>query len=236
MTNRILVVCAWCGPATVVVAMIGWLIAGVLPIPLGSDSSVDAVVSFYSHDTRVLAGLAISSLGVCLVFPLIAAIGVHMVKMEGRTPILTFLQLITGAATGVCLLLPMLLMATIAFRPDRNPELTVTLNDIAWLLFITPIAPFIIQNVAIGVAILNDKRQTLPRWVAYVNFWIAFSFIPDPLAFFFHGGPFAWRGIFIFWLALTTYSVFLVVMGLTLRKAVREASETDVPAVVPTAA
>ena len=117
-----------------------------------------------------------------------------MVKMEGRTPIMTFLQLITGAATGICLLLPLLLMTTIAFRPDRNPELTVTLNDIAWLLFITPIAPFMIQNVAIGVAILNDKRQTLPRWVAYVNFWIAFSFIPDPLAFFFHSGPFAWRG------------------------------------------
>ena len=177
MTKRILTICAWAGPAAVVVTLIGWLIAGVLPIPLGSESSVQEVVDFYSH-TRVLVGLMISSVGICLVFPLIAVIGVHMVRMEGRTPILTFLQLITGAATGVFLLLPMLLMATIAFRPDRNPELTVTLNDIAWLLFLTPIAPFIIQNVAIGVAILNDKRQTLPRWVAYVNFWVAFSFIP----------------------------------------------------------
>jgi len=231
LTNRILTLCAWAGPATVVVAMIGWLIAGVLPVPLGSESSIEAVVSFYSHDTRVIAGLVISTIGVSLVFPLIAVIAVYMVRMEGRTPILAFLQLITGAATGVCLLLPLLLMTTIAFRPDRSPELTMTLNDIAWLLFITPIAPFMIQNVAIGVAILNDKRQTLPRWVGYVNFWIAFSFIPDPLAFFFHSGPFAWRGIFIFWLALTTYSVFLIVMGLTLRKAIRESAKPDVSAV-----
>jgi hypothetical protein len=231
LTNRILTLCAWAGPATIVIALIGWLIAGVLPIPLGSESSVEAVVNFYSHDTRVIAGLVISTIGVSLVFPLIAVIAVYMVRMEGRTPILTFLQLITGAATGVFLLLPLLLMTTIAFRPDRNPELTVTLNDIAWLLFITPIAPFMIQNVAIGVAILNDKRQTLPRWVGYVNFWIAFSFIPDPLAFFFHSGPFAWRGIFIFWLALTTYSVFLIVMGLTLRKAIRESADPDLPAV-----
>jgi hypothetical protein len=236
LTNRILTLCAWAGPATVVVALIGWLVAGVLPIPLGSESSVAEVVNFYSHGTRVIAGLVISTLGVSLVFPLIAVIGVHMVRMEGRTPILTFLQLITGAATGVCLLLPLLLMTTIAFQPDRSPELTVTLNDIAWLLFITPIAPFMIQNIAIGVAILNDKRQTLPRWVGYVNFWIAFSFIPDPLAFFFHSGPFAWRGIFIFWLALTTYSVFLVVMGLTLRKAIRESAEPDLSAVAATAA
>jgi hypothetical protein len=168
---------------------------------------------------------------VSLVFPLVAVIAVYMVRMEGRTPILAFLQLITGAVTGVCLLLPLLLMTTIAFRPDRSAELTVTLNDIAWLLFITPVVPFMIQNVAIGVAILNDKRQTLPRWVGYVNFWVAFSFIPDPLAFFFHGGPFAWRGIFIFWLALTTYTIFLIVMGLTLRKAIRESADPDLPAV-----
>ncbi|OPX12429.1 hypothetical protein B1790_04170 [Mycobacterium sp. AT1] len=213
--------CAWSGPATVVIALIGWLVAGVLPIPLGPDSSTQEVVDFYSQ-SRVLVGMSIASVGICLVFPLVALIGVHMVRMEGRTPILTFLQLITGAATGVLLLLPMLLMAVIGFRPDRSPELTVTLNDIAWLMFITPIAPFIIQNVAIGVAILNDERRTLPRWVGYVNFWIAFSFLPDPLAFFFHSGPFAWRGIFIFWLALTTYAVFLVVMGVMLRKAVIE--------------
>jgi hypothetical protein len=236
MPTRILTFCAWGGPATVVVAMTGWLIAGVLPFPLGPDSTTDQVVSFYSHDTRVLAGLVMSTLGVCLVFPLIAVIAVFMMRMEGRTPILTFLQLITGAATGVLLLLPLLLMTTIAFRPDRSPELTVTLNDIAWLLFITPIAPFMIQNVAIGVAILNDKRQTLPRWVAYVNFWVAFSFIPDVLAFFFHSGPFGWRGIFIFWLALTTYTIFLVVMCVTLLKAIRESAESRVAGAAAVAA
>jgi hypothetical protein len=112
------------------------------------------------------------------------------------------------------------LMAVIAFRPDRNPEITVTLNDIAWLLFMTPIAPFIIQNIAIGTAILKDEAETLPRWVGYMNFWVAVSFLPDVLAFFFHSGPFSWRGIFVFWLALTTYSVFLIGMGLVLRAAV----------------
>lgn len=219
MSRRMQIICAWCGPATVLVTLCGWLIAGILPIPLGSSSTTAQVVSFYGHDTRVISGLVIAQLGICLAFPLIALIGYRMLRIEGRHPLLTFVQLVTGAATGVFLLLPMLLMAVIAFRPDRNPELTVTLNDISWLLFITPIAPFIIQNIAIGVAILRDSRATLPRWVGYMNFWIAASFIPDPLAYFFHSGPFSWRGIFIFWLALTTYAVFLVGMGLVLRSA-----------------
>jgi len=236
LNTRILTLCAWSGPATVVIALGGWLIAGVLPLPLGASSSVDQVVNFYSHDTRVLAGLAISSVGICLVFPLTALIGVFMVRMEGRTPVLTFLQLVSGAAANLMLFLPMLLMAFVAFRPDRNPELTVTLNDLAWLLFLTPIAPIMIQEIAIGVAILNDKRQTLPRWVAFVNFGVAFSFIPDPLAFFFHSGPFAWNGIFIFWLATTTYAIWLLVMGVTLRNAIQELADADVPSVATTAA
>jgi hypothetical protein len=210
-----------------VIVAIGFLLAGVLPMPLGPNSSTHEVVNFYSHDTRVAAGLVIASLGVCLVFPLIALIGVYMARMEGRTPILTLLQLVTGAATGVLLLMPLLLMAAIPFRPDRTAELTVTLNDIAWLLFITPIGPFILQNIAIGTAILSDARGLLPRWVGYLNYWVALSFIPDVLAFFFHSGPFAWRGIFVFWLAFVAYAVFLVAMGLVLRAAVRTVDQSD---------
>jgi hypothetical protein len=213
--------CAWCGPATVLFALIGFLIAGVLPIPLGADSTTDEVVGFYSHDTRVAVGLVVATLAMCLVFPLIALVGVFMVKMEGRTPILTFLQLITGAATGVFLVMPLLLTTVIPFRPERSPELTVTLNDIAWLLFLTPIGPFMIQNIAIGTAILNDRRGVLPRWVGYLNYWVAFLFVPDVLAFFFHSGPFAWRGIFVFWLAFVAYAVFLIAMGVVLRNAIR---------------
>jgi hypothetical protein len=208
------------------VTAIGFLIAGVLPLPLGANSTVDQVVRFYSHTTRVPAGLVIVSLGLCLVFPLIAVIAVHMMRMEGRTPILTFLQLVTGAATGVFLVLPVLLMAVIPFRPDRTAELTVTLNDISWLLFITPIGPFMIQNIAIGTAILADRKGILPRWVGYLNYWVAFLFVPDVLAFFFHSGPFAWRGIFVFWLAFVAYATFLITMGLVLRQAIR-ASEQE---------
>jgi hypothetical protein len=211
--------CAWAGPATVVLTLTGWLIAGILPLPLGSSSSTAEVVAFYSHDTRVLIGLVIAQLGICLVFPLIALISLAMLRIEGRSPLLTIIQVVTGAATGVLLLVPMLLMAVIAFRPDRTGELTVTLNDVAWLLFLTPIAPFMIQNIAIGTAILGDRRSVLPRWVGYFNFWVAAAFVPDVLAFFFHAGPFSWRGVFVFWLALFAYAAFLIVMGMVLRTA-----------------
>lgn len=233
MSTRIQVLCAWGGPAAALVVLFSWLLAGVLPMPLSSNSSASEVVAFYATDTpRVMAGIVLSGIGFGLVFPLVAVIAVTMVRMEGRTPILTFLQLITGAATGVLLLIPMMLMAICGFRPDRNPELTVMLNDISWLFLITPIAPFMLQNIAIGVAILNDKRNIMPRWAGYLNFWIAFLFLPSALPYFFHTGPFAWRGIFVFPLALTAYCVFLVAMGLLTRRAVlaAESEREELPA------
>jgi hypothetical protein len=221
MVPKRVAVCAWCGPALVVFASLGFLLAGLLPVPLSPGSSPAKVVAFYGdHPDRVRAGFVLASLALGLVIPLIALITVQMLRMEGRTPLLSFTQAIAGAATGVLLLVPILLMATIAFRPDRDPQLTVTLNDIAWLLFITPIAPFMIQDIAIGVAVLGDNATdpVLPRWVGYLNLWVAFLFTPDILAFFFKSGPFAWNGVFVFWLAFTAYAVWAIVMGLVLSR------------------
>lgn len=47
------------------------------------------------------------------------------------------------------------------------------LNDLSWLMFITPIAPFIIQNLA--VAALSGESTLFPRWIGFLNLWVEFS-------------------------------------------------------------
>jgi len=219
---RLQMLCALGGPAALVLTLGAWLVAGILPLPLGSSSTQQEVVDFYAeHQTRVLFGIVVSTLSLGAVFPLIAVLTIQMRRMEGRAPIMTVLQTITGAATGVFLIMPMLMMAVAGFRPERSPELTLTLNDLAWLLFLTPIAPFIIQNVSIAVAVLRDPNHVFPRWVGYANLWIGALFLPDVLAFFFFHGPFAWNGIFVFWLALAAYSVWLLLMPYAVIQALR---------------
>jgi hypothetical protein len=237
MTRRLQVICAWCGPAAIAVTLIGWLIAGLLPVPLGPHSSSSEVVKFYAGGSHVAAGLVLSSVGLALVLPLAAVIAVWMLRMEGRTPVLTFLQLGAGAATTVLIQVPVLMMAIAAFRPERSQDLTVLLNDLGWFLLLTPITPFILQDIAIGAAILNDPAETLPRWLGYLNYWVAFLFVPAVLAYFFRTGPFAWDGIFVFWLALTAYAVWLIAMGLCLRRAIiREPADDPNPAPEPASA
>lgn len=219
VSTRIQYVCSWGGVATVGVCFTGWLVAGVLPFPLGPADDTATVAAFYAdHRAALVGGLILCTVGIALVTPLFAVIAVHMRRTEGRYPVLTVLQVLTGAATSVLLILPMLIMATTGFVPERPPEITRTLNDLAWLLFLTPIAPFILQNLAMATAILTDRRGVFPRWAGYLNLGVAFAFVPDVLAFVFRSGPFAWNSVLIFWLALTAYAVFLVAMGVAVRR------------------
>lgn len=217
MERNVLLACGWCGPATVIIAFAGWLIAGVLPFPLGPGHGVDEVVGFYSGGVAVPMGIAIASIGVCLVIPLVAGITFVMWRSKGCSEILSFVQIVSGCVTAMCLLVPMLIMAVAGFRPDRDPQLTVMMNDLAWLMFITPVAPFIIQNLVIALSALGSGCTVFPRWLGFLNLWIGFTFSFDILAFAFKSGPFAWNGFVIFWLALTTYAIWLFAMGLSLR-------------------
>ncbi|ORB30335.1 hypothetical protein [Mycolicibacterium parafortuitum] len=221
MLKPVLLVCGWCGPLTLVVTFIGWLIAGVLPFPLGPSHSADEVAAFYGGGIQVSAGFAVATIGISLVVPLIASLSHLMITGSPESRLLALVQVVSGSVTAAMLLIPMLIMAVAAFRADRDPELTVLLNDLAWLLFITPVAPFIIQNLAIAASAIRDPASPIPPWVGYLNCWIAFTFSFDVLAMVFHHGPFTWNGVLIFWLALTTYSVFLLVMGLLVRHRAR---------------
>jgi hypothetical protein len=214
MSPRIINACALGGPAAVLVTLVGWLIAGVLPLPMGPSAPISEVREFYlGNPTMTGLGFVISSLGIVLYAPLLAVITTHMLRIEGRRPVLAFTQLATGTATLLINVLPMLLWAMATFRTDRSDDALLLLHDMGWLILFPAIMLFCLQNVAIGIAVLNSDQTVFPRWVGYVNFFVALSFIPDVLAFFFHSGPFAWNGVFVFWLALTTYCIFLCMMS-----------------------
>lgn len=214
MSPRVLNACALGGPAAVVVTLVGWLIAGVLPLPMGPSAPISEVREFYlGNPTTTGAGFVLASLGIVLYAPLVAAITTHMLRIGGGGPVLAFTQLATGTATLLVNVLPMLLWAMATFRTDRSDDTVLLLHDMGWLILFPAIMLFCLQNVAIGVAILNSDQTVFPRWVGYVNFFVALSFIPDVFAFFFHIGPFAWNGVLVFWLALTTYCIFLCVMS-----------------------
>ena len=109
---------------------------------------------------------------------------------------------------------------------DRAPEMIMLLNDLAWITLLMTFAPFIIQNFSLGLCILSDPRDRpiLPRWVGYYNFWVGVLFIPGGLLTFFKTGPFAWDGLFVWWVPFLVFFSWYLVMFSILRAAVKQQS------------
>jgi hypothetical protein len=64
----------------------------------------------------------------------------------------------------------------------------------------------------IGTAIFGDTREQpiFPRWAGYLNYWVAVLFLPGSVTVFFRDGPFAWDGIFTWYLPLTVFAIWIV--------------------------
>lgn len=207
--------CAWAGIVSLVLFVVGlWPVAQFFP-PHPPSASANEIAAIYQlHPDQIKIGLVLLVVSATLYGPFCVAITLQMKRIEGEFPAMALTQLVMAAVNVVILMLPMLIFMTIAFRPDRTPELSQLLNDFGWLLFIMPFGPACVQSVVIGLTILSDRREqpVYPRWVAFVNFWIAVLFLPGALVPFFKHGPFAWNGLFGWWIPASIFGIWYLVM------------------------
>lgn len=98
------------------------------------------------------------------------------------------------------------------------------MNDFAWMTLLMTVSTFAVQNFAIGCAILGDKnvQPIYPRWMGYFTFWVGVSFVPGVMLIFFKSGPFAWDGLFSFWLPFTAFFAWFQLMFVFMRKGIIE--------------
>ncbi len=229
MNTRNQLLCAWSGFGFALLFMTGfWLIAGFVPPPSPDASATDIAALYQQHTWQIRLGqfLMMGSSG--LILPFVAAISIQMRRMEGSPPILTYTQLASGAVGAVFLILPCLIWTTAAYRPERSPELIQLLNDLGWIVLLMPFTSFVVQNFAIGLAVLGDQGelQVFPRWVGFFSMWVGVMFIPGGLLTFFKHGPFAWNGLFAFWIPLLVFFCWYLVMFVFLRQGILAQART----------
>ena len=141
--------------------------------------------------------------------------------IEAPSTFVSNTQIVAGVLATVTFFIPPFLWGAAAYRM-REPEITQALLDAGWLIFITGIGPFILQYVALAYAILNDKRAVpaFPRWIAYLQIFISMSFLPAVIPYYVKTGPFAWNGVFVWWLPACVFAIWYFSMLYHARKAV----------------
>jgi len=223
MNTRNQLLCAWSGLAFTFAFMVGfWLIANYVPPPSPNTTAAEIAAMYQQHTGQIRLGLLIMMVSSRLICPVVAVISIQMKRMEGTPSILSYTQLSSGSLGVLIFIIPILLWTAAAFRPERNPELILLLNDLGWLIFLMPFTTFVVQNVAIGLAILGDKNAEpiFPRWSGFFTLWVAVLFLPGGLLTFFKTGPFAWNGLFVFWVPLVIFFIWYLVMFALLRKCI----------------
>jgi hypothetical protein len=213
---------AWSGSITIVGCLVGFVMAGFLPVPPGANLSAAQIAEFYSSNTSMIRiGLLLINIAMCFFAPMIALTTDQMLRINNAPRVLAHLQAIAGAAVVVFASAGPMFMNIAAFRPGRAPEITQALNDIGWILFIAPITVFLLQQFPIAVAVLMDSAEqpVFPRWVGYLNIWVPLSFLPAFLVYFAKSGPVAWQGVLVFYLGLATFGAWVIGMTYALVRA-----------------
>ena len=227
--TRIQLFGAWCSLLYVAALLIGWwLLAGYLP-PHPPTADAATIAAIYQDDAVVIRlGMIFVMFGAACYIPFTAVIAQQISRIEGGVGVLTLSQLMGGMGNVFLTFYPAIWWVIASFRPDRPAELIQLINDAAWLQFVGGLTPFLPILVSIAVASLADdsEQPVFPRWCGYLNLWAFVLFLPTQLIFFFKSGPFAWNGFLAFWLPLTVFIVWFVVMFMVLRKGIlRQAAE-----------
>lgn len=224
MNDKTQIACAASGIGFALFYVLGWWIIGGFVPPHAPLMGAEELAESYLRNTGTIRfGLLLAMIGSGMMIPFSAVIAVQIRRTEGRFPVLAYSELVAGAVGTVILLIPTVLWTAAAFRPERNPELILLLNDFAWLFLIMTFPPFFVLFVSIGLAILSDEREPplFARWSGYFNIWLAVLAIPGGLITFFKTGPFAWNGLLAFWVPIGVFVAWFFVMFFVLLKAIR---------------
>jgi Domain of unknown function (DUF4386) len=226
MDRRVQLLCAWCGPAFLTLFFAGfWLVAGLVPPPSATDSATQ-IASFYRDNTDQLrVGLLLLLTGAPLLVPFATLLALQLKQSDRRIAPLAYIQLLMAVVTMLEVLIPVVLMGTAAFRPDRPPASTQLLNDTAFTILLWAFSPPTLEFAAIGLAILWDRseRPLFPRWSGYVDLAVAAIFAGGAPALFVKQGAFGWDGAVAFWAVFASFGVWVWVTFATMMRAIGSA-------------
>lgn len=198
--------------------------------PMSPTMSAEEVAAFYRDETaRIRYSMILFNwFGVGLI-PTVILLAMQIRRMAHRTPILSY-SLIACAAGPPCLFLVANMFWLLgAFRPDRSPELTLLLNDLAWVTFTILVPWFIAQSLLLALAIFWDRQEqpVFKPWVAVFNVVIAAALAPAAFGVVASTGPLAWDGLLSFWVKNVAIAVWIIVMGVVLGQNIRRQRARD---------
>lgn len=217
LTRRIQILCAWCGPAFVVLYGLTWVVLGHnYPPPDPLFTAQELVDNFYlKYQGRILLGQSLSSAFGILYLIWACQLTVQMWRRES-TPILSLIQLCGGLLTGWVLIMCPVLWAWCAEMAGKvDPEMIKSVHFMTWYIFDMTYWITTSEVIAIFIMVVTDKERPslVPVWAASIALFSGLSFLPLTFLPYFKSGPFALNGVWSYHVAFISYGVFTFAFG-----------------------
>jgi len=215
--RKVQIVCAWCGPAFVLLYGISWCILGHnYPPPDPQYSAVDLVNNYYlKYRSDIMLGQALSTCLGMLYLPWACQLTAMMWERE-KNHILSLLQLTGGLLTAwVLVICPALWVWCAEMAGSIDPVMIKSVHFMAWYTYDMTYMITTIEVIAICIFAFLDKQKPtiVPRWAGVLALFSGLSFLPITFLPYFKTGIFALNGYWSFHVAFITYALFTVVIG-----------------------
>ena len=216
---------AWCGPVFMATFFYFWgILAGNLP-PFGADLNADQIYAHYIKDGMALRiGMSICMVGAAFYMAWGCAVSRLMQRIEGPNGMLSSLEMMGATITCAPLIVACGIWLTASIEaPQLTPQIVHMMYWLGWMIIDLAYMVTSFQIFAVSIVFLRDKRTKplMPAWVCWWGFVTFAAFFPVSLVPFLKTGPFAFQGMFNFWIAFFTWYIWVtaasyyVIRGIT---------------------
>ncbi|BAX99833.1 hypothetical protein BKG69_13005 [Mycobacteroides chelonae] len=204
--------------------VIGWILLARFALPAPSPAwSADQLAAFYvENKNRIRLGCVVALFFLPLFALPLGVVLARLRRTERGTPVFTYASLVLMPIALFLLILPFIAWSVAAFRPEQlEPQITQTLNDLGWFIFLFTWAVFTVLFTLLAIAILRAETgsEPLPRWSAYLLLWCGLLFAGSALIIFFKDGPFAYDGLVGLYIPVVATAIFQAGMFVALAQA-----------------
>lgn len=213
----------WCGAIVLVAFTVAFTIMGKLTPPISPTAGAEQVTRFLTENRDgILWAVVIMGVFAPLFYPFAVITSLQMRRIEGGWGLLSMVQLTTAVVAPTGWLYPLAVLATVTYRPGRDPDLVLLLSDQFWLTYVGVAVIFVLNVVVIGISALVDRRPqpVFPRWFGYLSFLLGLLLFPGVFVYVAPSGPFAWNGLFAMMVPAVAFVIWKVVIIVLLLRAV----------------
>ncbi len=222
---------AWSGPIFLALFFFLWGVLAKNFPPVSPDWDAARIYQHYlENGMAIKIGMSICIVAGAFYMSFGTAVSALIRRVDGEASLLANLEM-CGATITCCPIIVAcgMWLAAALEAPILTPEIVHLLHHMGWMIIDLAYMVTTMQIFAASTAFLRDKRpqKLVPAWVSWWGYVTCISFFPVSLIPFFKTGPFAWNGLFNFWVAFPTWYIWLLTLSFYVIKGVERIRQED---------